>query len=379
MNKALNQIHANVVQCSAVPENGMVEELLLPDGYTKNRNGIDWIMDEAAWSLMEKYFQQNGVAVPIDVKHEENKEDLPPKDVLGAVGWVESIRYQKGRGVIGQIKWNEEGRKRISEDRFRFLSPVIGIREDKRVAGLLSVGLVTSPAIPHMERVASMESVGPLNTEVSMDELKLIRNALGAGDSEPVDALVKKIAGQKTSLDAATAVANSATKALGLKEDASASEVGVAINTLKQAGDGAKALTDRLRLVENQLAERAAKDLVAPYIAANKINPNATEDVAMCEELARTNPDRFKKLMDERQPYVQPGRTQAPAGMAANSAGAGKEDELIENAVKEHKGNRGAAMEALQIKLKKPFLDQGMSHKAANQAASAAYPKIFAA
>jgi phage I-like protein len=370
------QVHANLILCSVIPEDGLVEEILIPDGPTKNRNGIDWIMDDESWSLIQSHFQAAGVSIPIDVKHEGHKEDIAPKDVLGAVGWVESLHYAKGRGIIGRIKWNEEGKRRIRGDQFRYLSPVIGIREDKKVTGLVSVGLVTAPAIPHMGRVASMEVVSNKEENV-MEELKLIRNALGAGDSEPVDAMVKKIAAQKTSLDAATAVANAARTGLSLKDDASASEVGVAINSLKQAGDGAKAVADRLKAVENQLAERNARDLVAPFIASNKINPNAVEDLAMCEELARTNPDRFKKLMEERQPYVPPGRTQPPAG--STSPNAGKEEEMIENAVKAHQGNRGEAIVALQIKLKKPYLEQGLSHKAANQAAAAAYPKIFAA
>jgi len=369
------QVHANIVACSAIPEDGIVEELLIPDGQTKNRNGVEWVMDEESWSLIDKLFKANGVAIPIDIKHEEHK-NINPKDVLGAVGWVESMRYEKGRGVLGKIRWNEEGKKRIRGDQFRYLSPVIGIREDKRVAGLVSVGLVTAPAIPHMERVASMESVGPIVEETCMEELKLIRNALGAGDSEPVDALVKKIAEGKTKLDAATAVANAAKTALALKDDASASEVGVAINSLRQAGDGAKAIADRLKLVENQLAERTAADLVAPYIAANKINPNAKEDLAMCNELARTNPERFKKLMDERQPYVQPGRTQPPAGSTtANSAE--KDEELIANRMKDRKCDYATALSELQHEFKKPYLDQGLSNKAANQAAAAAHPKIF--
>jgi len=208
-----------------------------------------------------------------------------------------------------------------------------------------------------------------------MDEMKLIRNALGAGDSEPVDALVKKIAEQKTAATEAQAVANAARTALGLKADAGASEVGVCINTLKQAGDAAKADAERLKAVENKLAERDAKDLVAPFIAANKINPNATEDLAMCTELARTNPERFKKLMNERQPYVQPGRTQPPPAGAAT--GSVKEDELIANAMKEHKGDYEKAICSLQAQLKQPFLDQGLTGRAANERCKEQYPKIF--
>lgn len=77
----------------------------------------------------------------------------------------------------------------------------------------------------------------------------------------------------------------------------------------------------------------------------------------------------------ENKPLLKaPGNAAVPSGGVTASI---SEEELIEEAVKEHKGNRGAAIGALQRNLKKDLIAAGQTNKAANAACAARYPVIF--
>jgi len=362
---------------------GLVEVMLSPWGNVESKKG-DFVVDEESARLIEAAFARDGKDLPIDYEHTTmGGAYATPTGAAPAAGWITKILARPGAGIFGLVKWNELARAMIRADEYRYLSPVVGVRKrDEKAVALHSAALTNKPAIGEMARVAAKESVS-VTEDTAMDELKLIAKALGAAETDPVETLVNKIGElKKTAQPApetakAALVAHAARKALGLKEDADASAVEVAINSHKQAKDAAGTQAEELKVLKEKFAEREADDLMRPYIVANKINSNATEDVKVCRQLAKSDPETFKKLMAERPALVEPGRTTPPAGGAKPASG--KEEELIANAVKEHEGNYGTALAALQIDLKKPYLEQGLTHKAANEVCARTYPKIFAA
>lgn len=356
----------------------IVEVLISPDGVVRSTNG-DFILDEESFRLIEERRTTHGVEIPFDRDHHTVGGYEPPSGESKAAGWIKSLRYERGKGLFAAVEWTPRARQEIRDGEYRYPSPAFFTRkEDRKVVGLHSVAMVNRPAISNIPALAAKDSN---KKETDMDELKLIAKALGVAETEPVETLVNKIGELMRKAEGApetakaVAIAHAARKALGLKDDADASAVEVALNSHKQAKDAATTQAEELKALKERFAEREADDLMRPFIAANKINPNATEDVRVCRDLAKRDPETFKKLMAERPALVEPGRTQPPGGGA--KSGGGKEDELIANAVKEHKGHYGDAVAALQVQLKQPYLDQGLTNRAANDACVKQYPKIF--
>ena len=339
---------ANVVACGAVAEEGTHDFVLVPDGYTKNLNGVEWNVDDEAWRMINSAFRAGGTALPIDVTHESEKDGILPKDKLGAVGWVEDLRYEKGRGIIGTVTWNEEGKLRIRSGRFRYLSPVMFYQKDgaKRATELISVGLVNRPAIPRMERMAAEAThkdklaAGQRKDVSMMGELTTIAEKLGLAADATVENILSKIGemmkkGEEAG--AASATVNSARTALGLKPDAGESEIVVAINSHKQNATASDAAKNELAALKDRIVTMEAQKLIDAAMAANKINPKETEDVAICTQLAKEKPERFTALMSERRAKVEPGRTTPPEGGA--TGGDKSREGIIVNSAKKFREN----------------------------------------
>jgi len=375
------RVQANVVLCGTISEQGTSDVLLVPDGYTKNANGVDWNIDDEAGRLIVAAFQAQGVALPIDLVHESHKEDINPKDLLGAVGWVENLHYEKGRGIIGKVSWNEEGKRRIRGGQFRYLSPVLHIQDDqnRRAVELLTVGLVNRPAIPHMERMAAEKTdklaAGQRKDVSMMGDLTSIQEKLGLAADATVENIVSKIGELLTKVEATQNIVNAASKALALSTPAGESEIVVAINSHKQNATAADATKNELAALKDRLVSMEAQKLIDAALAANKINPNAKEDLAICTQLAKDKPERFLAWMAERKPFVEPGRTTPPEG--GMKTGSGRDKELIANAVKAHNGNFGDAIIALQREIKGELLAEGLTSREANRRCAENRPEIF--
>ena len=376
-------IRADAVACREESGAPLKRVKLSPANTIASKNGT-FIVDAESWKAIEREFSAHGTSLEIDLEHESLRSDLTPKDRLGAVGWIESLSFDEANGLFANVRWNEEGRTRIQGDRFRYISPVFIVsKADRRVLRVKSAGLVNEPAIPNQERLAAKEGFGPLvsgNKETDMELQKELQKCLGAADTDTAEVLVNKVgelAKRAKTADVSAGTVKAVCKALGVAETASEAEIVVAINTAKQSKDAATAMQGELTLIKNKLAERDAEDRMRPHIVSNKINPNATEDVAICKKLAAENPEAFERLMKERQPYVAAGRTTPPEGPAKTGGGA-KEQEMIANSVKAHGNNYGKGIVALQEELMRPHLSAGLTTKAARQRCVHEYPAIFA-
>ena len=120
-------------------------------------------------------------------------------------------------------------------------------------------------------------------------------------------------------------------EAISLKDDATESQILVAINSLKQGSAGVAELRKELDEVKGKVAERDVEDLLRPMIKANKINPLDAEDFKVCKRLAGEDPVLFKHMMEKREPYAAPGRTTAPPG----AGGANTREVVIANKARE--------------------------------------------
>lgn len=318
------------IVCDGSPVAERLREItVVPAGEVQSKHGT-FLMDQSAADEVIAAFHKHGVDLPIDKEH----ETLDPKSVAGAVGWIKALRFVEGVGLRGLVEWTEAGRTAVRSGSLPYLSPVVVIRKsDRRVVEIHGAGLVTRPAIPGMERLAASQR--------RKEQTTMAKDASGAKKASP-EQMVRNIAAMLEvdseggipevllriieKLQAAneeaketavedSKVANSVRTALGLKPDAGAAEVTLAMS-LRGNGDGELA---EMRARER---DRTVKDILQPYIDKNVLNPNDLKAMSAARQLAAESPDRLHALFGNMRPWVEPGKTRPPSprGMVIGEA-----------------------------------------------------------
>jgi len=366
------------------PAGEAVDVVIAPDGLVKSTKG-DFLIDEEAFERINAAFEGQGNSLPFDYEHHTlGGAYAAPDGTARASGEIKTLKYKKGKGILASVIWTEKAQRMIRAREYLYSSPVI-IMEDGKVVGLHSVGLTNKPAIVRMDRVAAKQmnelpaGQRTLTKETETMELLTQLQGLIGGPTDTAETIVNKVGELKKKAETADAPAKTVEmicKDLGLPANAGAEGIRTKLKLMQEATANSDKTVTRLAEVEKQLTEIRVNKLHAMLeekVKVNAINPN-DEAYKALKALAATNPDTFKVIVNSLIPKIEPGRTTPPEGGAA-----GKEDELLANSVKEHKGNYGEAIVALQRDLKKPYLEQGLTQKAANAACAAKYPKIFAA
>lgn len=403
-----------VAVSDAADGGGALREILLaPDGKVQSVNG-DFVVDEESGRLVVEAFEAQGNDLPIDYEHHTLGGEFASPDGLAlAAGWIKSIRYEPGRGLIATVEWTPRGREAIRAKEYRYLSPVVIVRKkDRKLVGIHSAALTNKPAIPRMETLAAKVTTPTserdgmkekLERQVNQEETeagevtpdqkigqitellkgKGVEVSEGASRDAVLDAVIAFLRGDSASGDeeggASEEVAASVRKMLALAADAPKEQVMLALSRMtERAGSAGEmaALRKELDEVKACEAKRKADELVANAIKENKLNPENKDQIAWAHKCALNDHAQFVEYLNCTTPYVQPGRTQAPAQPPAESDA---EEELIANAVKEADGNFAAGLVALQTKLLQPYKERGLTNKAAGEACRETYPKIFGA
>jgi len=368
-----------------------IDVLIAPDGAVKSTSG-DFTFDEESWAAIDKAFSEHATMLVIDYEHQTLGGDYAsPDGTSPAAGWVKlkGLRYEKGKGLVASVAWTERARNLIRAGEYQYVSPVLIVRKaDGKAIGLHSVGLTNRPAIVGMKRIAAKQmnelpaGQRPLTKEFETMELQTALQKLIGGPTDTAEMLVHKVGELKKKADAADApgaTVKAVCKELGLPESAGAEAISAKLKLMQEASANSDKNVARLAEVEKQLTEIRVNKLHAMLeekVKVNAINPNS-ETYKALKALATKAPESFVVIVNGLEPVIAPGRTMPPEGGARTATG--KEDELIANSLKEHKGDYGEAIVALQRDLKKPYLEQGLTSKAANAACAAKYPKIFAA
>lgn len=368
--------------------------LIAPDGEVKSAKG-SFTVDAEGFAAMREAFAGHGVEVPVDYEHQTlGGEYASPTGRAPAAGWVKELRYTPGRGVEGLIEFTAEAVKAIRAKEYRYFSPVLLVRKsDRRAVELHSIAVTNKPAIPRMEALAAKNS----NQESSMNGIDKLREALkargaaveGQGEEELIALAVTKLGETPHRLEAGATqgeeatIAASTRKALGLKEDASAEAVTVALSAKLKGAEGETtelvSLRAEVTALKAQQATRDAQQIIDEAIKANKIAATDEAAIKSLMALAAKNFDEFKDVVaNVLKPAVDPGRTNPPKGPLPGSS-ASTEDELIANSVKLHGGDYRAGLIALQADLVRTQTNQGLTRKHAHEVLAVQYPKIFGA
>lgn len=381
--------------------------IIMPDGVNRLANGPNLTMDADSAAVCIAAFDEQGVQLPIDFEHSTIGKGSDG-DAAPATGWVTSMYYEEGKGLIGTVEWTDEGAEMVSSGKYKYLSPVLfteGKGKDLKIVKIHSMALTNKPRIKNHPGVmaARQTNNGQRMIAASEHDLEVLLPMLaeklrshgydipGGATAAALIELVMEILemtkpATTTEKPAATATSETLSLAqlretLGLGVDADAAIVLSEVNKLRghvgyvKASDHL-ALADRLKAIETKQANAAAEQAVSESVMANKLNPFDEKQMTWAHDFARKDPGGFELIMASAPAIVPAGRTQSGGGKVG---GVAKEDQLIADALKENGNNYGKAMVALQVKLKEPYLEQGLTQKAANAACAAQYPKVFSA
>ncbi len=303
------------VACEATAAGvGLKTIRVAPWGETDSLRGKFIVDDEGVASVVAA-FERHGVALPIDIEHASIDETQPPEQ-RGAIGWIEKIFGESGRGLFSLVRWSARGRELIQSDGFRYLSPVLVIDpETKRVRQIHSAALTNKPAIPRMERLAASARTVDATHRLTLSEgrtmellLKALKDKMGLTEEMTVEQVLEAALARIESAAGDEAIAASVRARLNLDSIAGRDEVILAM----AAHEGGGAAASELAAMKVNMKEKEAKALVQGYIDTGYIIPRDTAAVSCAMNLAMEDPQKLRTLMGGLRPIVPQGRTTAP-------------------------------------------------------------------
>lgn len=129
---------------------------LFPLGLVKSRKG-DFLVDTEAYNSIVNHFKEHNVDIPIDYEHQTLQDVQAP-----AAGWIKDLSM-KPDGVYATVEWTDKAAQYLASKEYRYLSPVVNVRESDRKALMLhSVALTNAPAIDGMTAIVNSEKASNL-------------------------------------------------------------------------------------------------------------------------------------------------------------------------------------------------------------------------
>lgn len=360
MKKTVHRCYLFTLAKISEEDGGLVDILLIPAGEVESRNGAFLCDADCAEEIIGD-MRWHGSMIPIDYEHQSHGGGMNKRDDgrAPACGWIHSLRWEEGQGIIASVDWLDEARDDIRARRYLYISPVILMEKHptlgNRATGLLSVALTNTPAICHLPAVAAKTQEMETETMADAPESQAnptllvgqIAGELGIemGENVQESELLEKILDRVKQLNAGASepeesgseseeavTEQKALKALlELDDNAPPEAVRIKVQEFKDAKHSLASLQREVDQLKAAATDRQVDELVSKAVAENKINPLNEDDFEACRELARKDPAMFKKMMDGRTPYAQPGRTETPTGL---HKGGKSREQVIEGAEK---------------------------------------------
>lgn len=117
---------------------------VLPLGYVSSEKG-DFIVDRESFRMISEHFRHRGIDVVIDYEHQTLADVQAP-----ASGWIKEFLL-KDDGIFARVEWTEHAKEYFRRKEYRYLSPVVMVRNsDRKAVQIHSVALTNTPAINGM-------------------------------------------------------------------------------------------------------------------------------------------------------------------------------------------------------------------------------------
>lgn len=126
--ETLIALQAGTIDLSGAPE----EIKILPLGEVKSTKGT-FLVDDASVDMILKSFKDRKIDLVVDYEHQTLLNVQAP-----ASGWITELR--KGAdAIIGKVQWTQKAKEYLKNREYRYLSPTIMVRKDRRVSAVSSV------------------------------------------------------------------------------------------------------------------------------------------------------------------------------------------------------------------------------------------------
>lgn len=240
--------------------------------------------------------------LPIDVDHSTERGET-----TAAVGWIVAMRAE-GERLMARVEWNDEGRRLISGQVFRRISPSwLSEKGKNRVHRIVRAALTNNPALPQLTPLAaSMED------EMDLTELAELLGLEADADLTEIMTAARKL---KEGSDAQAAAMSAIAEAVGAEANTAAADLATTVASRVETGakpDPAKfvpkkafdELTAEVASLRQDRASEKAEAAVAEAKAAGKITP-AMEDWAL--DYASSDPKGFAAFVEKSAAVVEPG------------------------------------------------------------------------
>lgn len=137
------------------------------------------VCDRQAFEQVIADWREGGakeILMDFEHKSEVDKIDSDTR----AAAWIANLAIDDERGLVGDLKFTDEGADAVANRRLRFLSPVWPLDEEGRPTHLKSVALTNTPNIP-VAPVLNKAQPGEVNVEDTKENENMdkIKEALG--------------------------------------------------------------------------------------------------------------------------------------------------------------------------------------------------------
>ena len=182
MNRGFLVLKGGNVEVTGAPEIISV----LPLGHVISDKG-EFNVDEESFRVMKAQIAQRGVDLVIDYEHQTLKGVQAP-----AAGWVKELMLKNGQ-IQARVEWTPTAKKYLQNKEYRYLSPVITVREsDSKATGLHSLALTNTPAIEGMTPLINSRS---FSSTIGTNGAKPLRKQTDKGevvsDEEQYDEILR--------------------------------------------------------------------------------------------------------------------------------------------------------------------------------------------
>lgn len=252
---------ANSVNVSNVPE----EIRILPCGTVKSQKGT-FKVDAESIERITTRFKQRNIDLVIDYEHQTLNNVQAP-----AAGWIKEL-YLKDNALVAKVEWTQKAKEYLAGKEYKYLSPVVNIRDsDRKAVGLHSVALTNTPAIDSMFPIVNSMTSG---------------SGTGALESEPQEIDLEKLLTELCSI-------------LNLPETSGAEEVKKAVRDLMQEKEKT---SSELKELKYDLFEDEVEAVVSHALITGKITSHMKEQA---RDMARKDLTAFKDWI-ENSPQIVP-------------------------------------------------------------------------
>lgn len=287
------------------------EVKLLPLGKVHTTEG-DFTVDDESIEEILKYFKERKLDLVIDYEHQTLRNEQAP-----AAGWITEL-YKGADALMGKVRWTDKGAGYLKSREYRYLSPVVLIRnKDGKAIRIHSMGMTNTPAITGMfamvnsvdiDEILNEEDVLEGGNKMELDKLiKALGLPEGATEEQVLEVVSKLVAGvtdkKNHTAEETDMVANSTVlHLLGLSDSAKTEDAAAAIMALKAGKTDDTAVLLELK---QKMAKREADDAVRKAMEEGKV---AASQKDWATQYALKDPEGFRSFTEKAPRVVSVGK-----------------------------------------------------------------------